>query len=885
MTASVAELIIRLQDEASKQAEAVARALGGIAKQEQHVGAQSAEVQKLGQHLATLQAQAERVTGVRDLQKRLADLQGQAEKARARVRDLSNALMAAPEATAKMAAAYEKATAKLRDAQSAVDSQKFAIRQANSEMNKFGASVDHLASAEARARAAIAETTAAIRAQTLAEERAAAAQAKLAARRLLLRESANVGFMVGGMYVGEKATELVHGTAETYKEFDDKRRFQAAILHLSPAQQEPFVQQAIHMGATTRFNDLQVLEAQTNLAQKKINPNFIPPFVEQAANYAGAMGTSLPDAVNTLEGIIFGTGKHIEDAGEAMATMKRVVNQSVKLAKIGGLDDEDIRQFFKYGAMPGSSAGLSDETLGATAALMRRANIHGDEAGVAVRTMAAKLVSPTSKGMVALDSMGINYNDFAKAGPISADNMARAFERNFGKKLTPEGMASLQTAVGDGDVAGDQDAFIQAFSEAASGSFTKDRKGNVRATDANKVAKFAASFWKNSVESIDSEGLLSAIMAANPTLAQLNAFFTDKQGARIGAALKDPALFGEYRDALANAPDDFGQSISDARRAGFSGAVDRFEGSVKNLETAIARSLDANGQGGFLTAATNAAGKAIQHIAELDPTILAVGSSLGIAASKVAEFVSAWGLVNTLLEFKASTALTTSAGELSVAAAALTRAAGVQAGEAALGGGGAPGAGSGGNRGLLNMVGSIIPQVAAYELGKWGIDSLLSVLPKPDKQLPAGYDLSTSGMVGRLWNDASRFFPDPAAPPTREDMAAHSVRQVDPGTMERARRAADEYRADPEAARGRATMEMHSLDDASAKAKETGDVIDGLNRTIKLEVDTSALDKAQAKANLLAGTMDSIDGRSGRLGQSIAQQLRGIHADIGIGHR
>jgi len=36
-----------------------------------------------------------------------------------------------------------------------------------------------------------------------------------------------------------------------------------------------------------------------------------------------------------------------------------------------------LRRFFKYGGLSGSTAGLSDETTGAMAALMRRANIRG----------------------------------------------------------------------------------------------------------------------------------------------------------------------------------------------------------------------------------------------------------------------------------------------------------------------------------------------------------------------------------------------------------------------------------------------------------------------------------------------------------------------------
>jgi hypothetical protein len=50
--------------------------------------------------------------------------------------------------------------------------------------------------------------------------------------------------------------------------------------------------------------------------------------------------------------------------------------------------------------------------------------------------------------------------------------------------------------------------------------------------------------------------------------------------------------------------------------AGFDGAVSRFEGAVKNLETAVGRAFDKDGKGGLLTAGMDWAGSATQWMAE-----------------------------------------------------------------------------------------------------------------------------------------------------------------------------------------------------------------------------------------------------------------------------
>lgn len=438
---------------------------------------------------------------------------------------------------------------------------------------------------------------------------------------------------VGAGYAAER---LAHGTAhsvgrvvETYRDFDDKRRYQKAILGLTDEQQQPFVDQALRMGAHTPFNDIQVLEAQLDLAQRGVDKEFIRPIVEMAADYAQAMGSRLPEAAKTIEGILFSTGKHMGDMGSALKEAQRAVDFSVKLAKIGGLDNEDIKQFFKYGGQPGSVAGFSDPVLGAMAAMMRRSNIRGDESGVAVRSFAANLVSPTKKGIGALQAMGIDYNSFVRTpGALSPDNLDMMTATTFGRHLTARQKTQLGAIMADPDKIASREDFVADVTKIVGSTFDKNKKGELKATDAAKIAKMAGTFWQNSLASVDTEGLLRAIIASNPSLAQANAVFGSRQGGRfmsIGGKLE---MFDDYVKRLQEVGPGFASHIAEERMAGFSGALTRAEGAVKNFETAIGRANDA-----WATQAIDLFSSILNHASKFDQaTLLASTAMTGLAS-------------------------------------------------------------------------------------------------------------------------------------------------------------------------------------------------------------------------------------------------------------
>ncbi|MFZ5128321.1 hypothetical protein, partial [Enterobacter roggenkampii] len=75
--------------------------------------------------------------------------------------------------------------------------------------------------------------------------------------------------------------------------------------------------------------------------------------------------------------------------------------------------------------------------------------------------------------------------------------------------------------------------------------------------------------------SIDTEGLFSAIIHANPTLAQANAWATDKHGGKVIALSRKADKFDEQKEQIQHTPEGFARGIGEQRNAGFAGASKR----------------------------------------------------------------------------------------------------------------------------------------------------------------------------------------------------------------------------------------------------------------------------------------------------------------------
>ncbi|WP_336801728.1 phage tail tape measure protein [Kaistia sp. MMO-174] len=833
-SSTVSELIVRLKDEVSQKAGSVASALDKISKAES--GIQSAQMKALTEHLTAAQEAARRVSVFRDAQEKLKQTRRQFQEAKTAVETAARTLAAAgDEASRKTQAAMRKAQSEVKKTAAAYDS---AAAQAKAAFSDIGGSVEKVIGAEAKLRAEIDKTTEAIKAQERADDAARANAARRQQRRDILGGAASVA----GVYVGYKARELGKDAIVSAADFDIGVRRQRAYTGTSQEDQDNLlIPQAKRIGQETQFSNLDIVESQTSVMQRL--PPSLPRakvaygITEEVKNYALAMQADMKTSAEGITAFLQQTQKDISTQEKAVKEARRATNMMIKMAKIGGMSDEDIQNYFSYAGPSATIAGLSDTTLGALGVGLRRSGFRGDVAGVALRSFSSKLVAPTKKGLAALDSMGINFDDYTSAPErMTTDAIGGALKRNFGKALSDEAAAFIEAALDNPDIVNSRDDFTATMLEAVAPMFGGDKMG---AKDRNSLAKMFGDYHKLSVGSVDTEGLLNAILASNPSLAQLNAFFTDKHGGKAGVLASNLGQVAEDRKLLGEVPDNYGSEIASEIMGGLGGSFERLKGSVENVTLAMG---EANAK--WLSYTFEGVGNTIDAFSNLSAPVRQAATALGAVAAGAGFFWGSMKLLGTF--FGGGGALTGSAVALDGSAAALTRAAIALGGSGVTDGlGGAAGGGKG-KGGFWKNLGGMTFQGLLYGLGTQAIDAGLDAVPHPDYPKgydPKTYDFSTLGTFKRLWNDM---------PPLvgRRD--------------------------------GTTGVDGAALDQTKAKADAASQAVYGLGMTVRPNVDTTSLDDALGKLSALSVGLGNVNAGISRSSGAIDQKIRAIHADTGV---
>ncbi|MBS7698683.1 MULTISPECIES: phage tail tape measure protein [unclassified Chelatococcus] len=655
MATVTSSLILKLVDQMSGPAKGAAGSLKGLASA-------TKDLEKLG-----------KINAFREAMRSMKDASAAFKNAQEQVRRLKTELAGTDSPSRKLQSALKAAERAAASAKKAFMDQGQAARQARTALEQSGGSVRRLAGEEAKLRNAIDRTNAAL------QRRAQRADA--------LRGLGGMG-AAGALYMGYQARRFGQKAIVSAAEFDLGIKYQQNFQHLSDEEQAPLIAQAKKIGQETPFTNLDVVRAQTKAMQGlgPISPGMraeiAQGLMEHVKNYALIMEADLETSAEAVRSYLLATRKDISTKEKALHEAGKAVNQIVKMAKLGGMDDEDVQQFFKYGAAAATALGLSTNTTMAMGALARRSGLRGDEAGVFIRSASAKLASPTKKGLAALNAGGINYSDYVgMPDTLSTDRLEGQFKQNMGVKLTDASKRRLSKIMSDKDIIKDRARFVEEVTGAVEQQFPTTKKGTMRPADRQNIAKVANTFHALSAQTVDAERLLDAIMSSSMTLAQLNAIFTDRQGGRGAITQAGWDDFKAMWLQIKNAGDDedMAKNMATNIMSGLGGSLENLKGSVENLTLSIGKANE-----GVLKFSMDKLGNMFDGISEMDSKALQAASALGVLVVSTATLAAMWKgakLLGGVLGLGGSDiALKGSALKLDGSAVALTRAAAVLAG-------------------------------------------------------------------------------------------------------------------------------------------------------------------------------------------------------------
>lgn len=709
-----AKLVISGEDRASSEIAKVVKAM----KEAEKASAFSDKVERLGKAYTSVERQMRAATAVMSargpleatvknlaaVERETARLAKEYDTARKAVTDFAAAQKVAKTADSvqqaaalgaevkRLGTAYRAAEKDVKQLNAAFSAQTSTLRSAESAASRLGVDLSSLERHQAGLARQTDLATRALRAQMAAEE-AGARAASARAQRTAARKDA-IGTVVGaaGVIAAHKGRQIGIEAVDQAASFDYAKRYQVVAGGVSEqAQRTKLLPQALRIGQETKFTNEDIVEAQTATLQGlpmkgDAKAAVAAAIVENVKDYAVMMRAPMEASAQGIRAFLQTSQKDISTEEKAVFEAKRASNLLVKMAKLGGMKDNDVQDYITYGVPTGTSAGLSDTTLAALGAAGKRSGLGGSETGVFIRAAASKLVAPTRGGLDALRAAGINYNDFTKMPDGLSVNNLEAFSKNrFGKGFSASQRARLEDLLEDGDVIGDRTEFTKKVSEVVQEGFAKNKKGKTSAQDARNIAKMLGDFHKLSVESVNAEGLLDTILS-NPKMTQAlrNAFFTDKHGGKASVLSSQYEQFSKDREELKNlqAHDpNFAANAAKYMSEGLGGTIDNLKGS---WETLVLNIGEANS--GLIKFAAEGLSSGTDMFSNLSRTSQQVISLVGGAAAVGGGVYGAAKIGGKLLGFGGgAAALNGSAVALNAAAAALTEAAVLQGAKGAAG--------------------------------------------------------------------------------------------------------------------------------------------------------------------------------------------------------
>ena len=585
MVTRTASLRLQLIDTVSGPAKNTTAALSGLERNIANLGKKGAPGAKnlVGQ-LEYLRKKAAQVGQFKELRAGMKQTAEELRQAKIRVDQLKTSIAGMSKPSDKMRRELRSAEYAVRMLGSSFREQAAAARRAETGLRSFGLN----------SRSAIMESQNAIRsqmAQTIQKMREFDREARKSrpprggGSRSAAAEAAVAAGGATAVHTGRRAAAKGFRDAVDYNQV---KAFRDALggAAFNPSGISSMNKQAEQIGKDTRFTNSDVVSAQLSVLQSGVrDAELIMNMLEPITDYALAMGVTLEEAAATIRSASQIRNIPMQD----IEGIKTFVDQLVWMAKNGGMNDADIFQYIRYGGGAMRSVGLSDPVANAIGVIMRRSGYAGDEAGVFTRTAAAKLGAPTNPGRLALQAMGLNFDDYVtQPDAFKVRGIDKMMQENFGIRIEKTLQDKITQYLDEATVM-NEDLGEEVPVGSDRGQFTAGVMdlmapllNGMTPKDRAAVAKKLGDFHKFSAESVDSEQLLLDILKSDPSLAQLNAFFTSRQGARANILSQRFPEFLQAIELMKNTPKGITNQIGTKANEGLYGDYTRATGAVEN---------------------------------------------------------------------------------------------------------------------------------------------------------------------------------------------------------------------------------------------------------------------------------------------------------------
>ena len=213
---------------------------------------------------------------------------------------------------------------------------------------------------------------------------------------------------LGVAYIGLAVamTAIITKSVETSAAFEQSMANVKAISQATGAEFEKLRNQALNLGATTKFTAAEAADAQALLAQAGMKTNQIIASMPGVLALAAAGQVDLATTASITASALNGFGLAAEDSA-------RVADVLAKSSIDTNADVTDLGMALKYVAPVAAAMGVSIEVAVAAIGELSNAGIKGEMAGTQMRAMLLALASPSKEAAGYMEKLGVSISDSA----------------------------------------------------------------------------------------------------------------------------------------------------------------------------------------------------------------------------------------------------------------------------------------------------------------------------------------------------------------------------------------------------------------------------------------------------------------------------------------
>jgi len=213
---------------------------------------------------------------------------------------------------------------------------------------------------------------------------------------------------LGVAYIGLAVamTAIISKSVETAATFEQSMANVKAISEATGAEFEKLRNQALNLGATTKFTAAEAADAQALLAQAGMKTNQIIASMPGVLALAAAGQVDLATTASITASALNGFGLAAEDSA-------RVADVLAKSSIDTNADVTDLGMALKYVAPVAAAMGVSIEVAVAAIGELSNAGIKGEMAGTQMRAMLLALASPSKEAAGYMEKLGVSISDSA----------------------------------------------------------------------------------------------------------------------------------------------------------------------------------------------------------------------------------------------------------------------------------------------------------------------------------------------------------------------------------------------------------------------------------------------------------------------------------------